>query len=297
MHLFLIRHGETEHNVAGLLAGVTDSRLTNHGLLQAQRLGKYLATTRDLRLTHMYASDLQRAWMTAEELRTGQGTCFKQGAVLPEVVKLELLREQDFGSLEMTAWASRQTFETPTIPTDPNFRHKETAEAMRTRADQFINDFLAPLWALADDSQNQCVAVVSHSLFLACLWKALINRFDARTIHLGPEVGQASPDRPLEYMVMWANTGYLEAEIKVKPTDSAASSVLLDRSLIRQNPTPFSTLTLKVITINGKDHLLNLKRTRGGVGSAAYDTRQKNIDGFFKRPKPDDGAVTGSNIT
>ena len=233
--------------------------------------------------------------MTAEELRTGQRTCLEDGALLPEVVRLELLREQDFGSLEMTAWASKQAFDAPNLRADPNFRHKETAEAMRTRADQFIDDFLAPLWAVADDSQDQCVAVVSHGLFLACLWKALINRFDARTVQLGPEVGQASPDRPLDYMVMWANTGYLEADIKVKPTESMAASMLLDQSSIRlpENSTPLSALTLKVITINGKDHLLNLKRTRGGVGSAAYDTRQKQIDGFFKRPKPYDGAATG----
>ncbi len=233
--------------------------------------------------------------MTADELRRGQQACFKESAALPGIVKLELLREQDFGSLEMTPWASKQAFDAHDARTEANFRHKETAEAMRTRAEQFIDDFMAPLWALVDDSGDQCVAVVSHGLFLACLWKALIIRFDARAIHLGPEVGLASPDRPLDYMPAWHNTGYLEAEIKAVPVQSIASSTLLEQSMTRppERLIPLSSLTLKLITINGRDHLQNLKRTRGGVGSSAYDIRQKQIDGFFKRPKPDDGAERG----
>ena len=38
-------------------------------------------------------------------------------------------------------------------------------------------------------------------------------------------------------------------------------------------------------TVNGKDHLKNLKRTGGGIGSSRHDTSQKNINSFFKRRK------------
>lgn len=38
-------------------------------------------------------------------------------------------------------------------------------------------------------------------------------------------------------------------------------------------------------TVNGRDHLIGLKRTGGGVGSARHDASQKNIDNFFKRQK------------
>ena len=251
-----------------------------------------MAATRNLQLTHIYASDLQRAWITADELRNGQLGHFKDDAALPDIVKLELLREQDFGSLEMTPWASKQAFDAHDARTEATFRHKETVEAMRIRADQFLDDFISPLWALAGDSQDQCVAVVSHGLFLSCLWKALTDRFEARSIRLSPEISQ---DRPLISLAWWSNTGYMELEIKADLADSTASVVLLEHSAIRlpEGSPPLSTLTLKVITVNGQDHLLNLKRTRGGVGSAAHDTRQKQIDGFFKRPKPDDGALTG----
>ncbi|KAF2446801.1 phosphoglycerate mutase-like protein [Karstenula rhodostoma CBS 690.94] len=42
-----------------------------------------------------------------------------------------------------------------------------------------------------------------------------------------------------------------------------------------------------ILTINGKEHLKNLKRTGGGVGSSRHDASQKNIESFFKRRKVD----------
>ncbi|KAL6710868.1 hypothetical protein ACN47E_007925 [Coniothyrium glycines] len=45
--------------------------------------------------------------------------------------------------------------------------------------------------------------------------------------------------------------------------------------------------TTVIRTINGKDHLLGLKRTGGGVGSSRHDASQKSIETFFKRRKVD----------
>jgi len=43
--------------------------------------------------------------------------------------------------------------------------------------------------------------------------------------------------------------------------------------------------TTTIITINGGQHLEGLKRTRGGIGRAQYDEKQKTMDSFFKRAK------------
>ena len=40
-----------------------------------------------------------------------------------------------------------------------------------------------------------------------------------------------------------------------------------------------------VLTIDGKQHLQGFKRTRGGIGRAQYDEKQKTMDSFFKRSK------------
>lgn len=42
-----------------------------------------------------------------------------------------------------------------------------------------------------------------------------------------------------------------------------------------------------ILTIDGKDHLKGFKRTRGGIGRAEHDEKQKTMDSFFKRAKKD----------
>lgn len=62
-------------------------------------------------------------------------------------------------------------------------------------------------------------------------------------------------------------------------TQSAKSSISSSLSASLQE------VTTTILTINGRDHLKGLKRTRGGVGSARYDTTQQSIETFFKRRK------------
>jgi hypothetical protein len=45
--------------------------------------------------------------------------------------------------------------------------------------------------------------------------------------------------------------------------------------------------TTTILTINGKEHLIGLKRTGCGVGSSRHDASQKSIETFFKRRKVD----------
>lgn len=297
MHVFLIRHGETEHNVAGLLAGVSDSRLTNHGVQQTQRLGRYLASHRSLRFTRIYASDLQRAYMTAEEIQKHQ-TAQWSATGIPEVVRLPVLREQDFGSYELVPWASRRAqhaldSRTPN-PQDPAFRPQETSESMTLRADAFIADFILPLatslWETEHDSAKECVAVVSHGLFLSALWKSLLSKFNAGGVVLGPNIEVLNYGRPLEYLPSWHNTAFLELTVRRKAGDVGTGSTTAENGSTQpQNEywTPFYDCCMIVHAINNRDHLLDLKRARGGIGSAAYDAKQKSLDGFFKRPKDD----------
>lgn len=298
MHLFLVRHGETEHNVAGLLAGVSDSRLTNHGVLQTQRLGSHLVNHRNLRFTHIYASDLQRAFMTAEEIRKAQVSKSTECTSNPDVVKLLLLREQDFGSLELVPWASRraQNAFTPELSSleDPEFRPQETAEAMTHRAECFLSDHILPLLAVAQAENSaivqDCVAVVSHGLFLSVLWRSLLSKFDADGVRINPKVEISTNGRPLAYLPNWSNTGFLELRIG-SPSDIIPSriSAIESSSQEADGTRPLASRLLTILAINSKDHLLNLKRTRGGVGSAPFDARQKSLEGFFKRPKqPED---------
>lgn len=70
-HLFLIRHGETDSNVAGYFHGSTDVPLNNRGLRQADLVAERVATLDALSALH--ASPLMRAAATAQAISTRTG--------------------------------------------------------------------------------------------------------------------------------------------------------------------------------------------------------------------------------
>jgi broad specificity phosphatase PhoE len=84
--ILLARHGESDWNAAGRWQGHVDRPLTGLGRRQAEELGAFLA---DISLDAAYASDLRRAWETAEIAVAGRGV---------EVIRLSELREVDVGS-------------------------------------------------------------------------------------------------------------------------------------------------------------------------------------------------------
>ena len=70
--IYLIRHGETDWNRDGRWQGHSDVPLNAAGQQQAQRLARRLAET-GARCDAFYASDLSRAWQTAEVISGALG--------------------------------------------------------------------------------------------------------------------------------------------------------------------------------------------------------------------------------
>jgi broad specificity phosphatase PhoE len=76
MRLHLVRHGETDHNVARRIQGpLLDDPLNARGAQQAEALARRFAAEREkgLRLAAVYSSPLKRAWMTAEAVARAAG--------------------------------------------------------------------------------------------------------------------------------------------------------------------------------------------------------------------------------
>ena len=65
MKLWLVRHGETEANVAGLYSGHAPTALTERGIRQAQTLGKRLLA---VPFQRAFCSELERTQRTASLL-------------------------------------------------------------------------------------------------------------------------------------------------------------------------------------------------------------------------------------
>jgi broad specificity phosphatase PhoE len=83
--IYLARHGESDWNVERRWQGHADRPLTDRGREQARELAARLA---DVDLDAVYASDLRRAWETAEAVAASKGL---------DVVRLPELREVDVG--------------------------------------------------------------------------------------------------------------------------------------------------------------------------------------------------------
>src|SRR5262245_50858139 len=84
-HVIIVRHGETEWNIAGVRQGHLDSRLTARGIAQAKALAARLGRER---FAALYSSDLGRAVQTAREISIVTGH---------EVVTDARLRERHLG--------------------------------------------------------------------------------------------------------------------------------------------------------------------------------------------------------
>jgi probable phosphoglycerate mutase len=165
-------------------------------------------------------------------------------------MRVEDLREKDFGLSEGKKFGAKEADD-----------GSESHESMRRRVDQFLDRHLCPIID-QHAAENAAVAVVSHGIILNVLLKALLARYPAKP----PLSLLLSERRRSEYLSPWSNTGVLQANLE--PSESNATS--------RSQPVHFI-----VEHVNNVDHLQGLKKTRGGIGSAKFDSRQRTMDSFF----------------
>ena len=283
-------------------AGVRDSALTIHGNLQAERLGRYLAEN-GLRLRKIYSSDLQRALKTAAAIRLAQPLpdCDAAQEAKLQVTALTVLREQDFGFYEGRPFHARSKDSNQSgkenhrshHQDDPDFKDVESKESMALRMSSFLQNYLVPAILSEPMEHNNDIVIVSHGIILSQLWKCFLKLIAKNSITLSPglSVGTGAAT-PLEYLGGWSNTGYLE--LKILKKEATAMSDVATPTIPPSTPDPLNAdshafpplYQYRVIieTVNGKEHLKGLKRTRG-VSSSKFEESQKSIDSFFKKRK------------
>ena len=159
--LYLIRHGETEMNVAGLASGHTDTPLTATGLNQAKEAGLSIKE-RNIILDRIFSSPLQRAHHTAK------GIVKHLDYDEDSIELLELIKERNFGEIEGKSLSkdfgidTDLYFENETLIDDTNGIEK--LEEAHKRAVEAI-DFLKA-------QPEHTILIVTHSNFGRCLYRA-----------------------------------------------------------------------------------------------------------------------------
>lgn len=176
MRLWLVRHGETEANVAGLYSGHAPTPLTERGIAQAQTLGTLL---RNVPVDNVLCSELERARHTTQLILAEREVPVRN---MPE------LNEMFFGDWEMrhhrdlaredaenyAVWCNDWQNATPT--------NGEGFQAFSRRVERFIAQ-------LAEYKACQNLLVVSHQGVLSVLIARLLSMPAAAMWHFRVEQG------------------------------------------------------------------------------------------------------------
>ena len=201
--IIAIRHGETAWNVDTRIQGHLDIPLSANGRWQAERLAEAL---RDETITAIYASDLTRAWETAQYVGQVHGL---------QLTKEVGLRERDFGDFEGKTFAEIEVL----LPEqslrwrkrDPEFYPAggESLTTMRTRV-------LEAAERLAAQHPGEQIALVGHGGVMDVLYRAA-TRLDIQAPRTWA-LGNAAINRLLWTpegftLVGWANTQHLDEDV------------------------------------------------------------------------------------
>lgn len=159
--VLLVRHGQTDWNLAQRVQGQLDIPLNHAGRAQAAALGRALATEP---LDAIYSSDLMRAYETAAAVAAQPGQ--------PEVRPEAGLRERRFGSFEGLSFAEIEA----RFPRDnERWRTRDLAYAPGGHGEPlpvFHERALVAVTRLAQRHLGGRILLVSHGGVLDCLYRA-----------------------------------------------------------------------------------------------------------------------------
>ena len=151
--LYVVRHGETAWNVAGLLQGQLDTDLNERGHRQAHSAALYMRRHLGECIKAVYSSDLLRTTDTAAPIAAAFG--------LP-IIRDVHLRETHFGHWQGSRWddiESRHKHDHSRWNTDPDFAIAGGGESRRNR----FRRLCIALHKIALRHLGQHVVVVTHS--------------------------------------------------------------------------------------------------------------------------------------
>ena len=186
--IIAIRHGETAWNADTRIQGQIDIPLSDVGRRQAALLGQALA---DEPVTAIYASDLLRAWETAE---------FLGRAVAVPLTPEKALRERCFGEFEGKTFTEIEA----QLPEQSQRWRKRDPEFTPTGGESLVTlreRVLAAAARLAADHPGELIALVAHGGVMDVLYRAA-TRLDIQAPRTWA-LGNAAINR-----LLWTPTGF-----------------------------------------------------------------------------------------
>lgn len=195
IRLILIRHGETDANVARVIQGITDVPLNDLGNLQADRTAEFLANTN---MDIMYSSHLTRALQTAGKISKING--------------LNINIDKRLAELEMGIFAgyTRKLLKT-TFPDEYKKFGKDKHYVVPggESYENFKNRVLESLYEIISKcQQGSTVCIVSHGGVLECI-RRHVNKKHKEIIFFNAGISELFYDNDTWEVGFWNNADHL----------------------------------------------------------------------------------------
>lgn len=147
--IYIIRHGQSEDNIAGILGGNRDSSLTELGMKQAESAASQIL---DKGISLIYSSPLRRALTTANIIAAILG--------IKDIIPDERLRERDFGILTGKPYSDIEELASGIIQTEKiryflNAPQAESFPDTYLRGQEFIREII-------DRHTDDNILIVTH---------------------------------------------------------------------------------------------------------------------------------------
>jgi probable phosphoglycerate mutase len=198
----LVRHGETDWNVARRIQGHTDIPLNAHGLAQASQLAQSLVKSK-LQFDVLYTSDLQRAAHTAHAIEE----TFHMPAIHSSA-----LRERHLGSLQGLTLDEASIAE-PELWRAHLARKLDHEMSGGESISQFASRIRDVMEKLKREHPGKTILLVSHGGVLDVMYRITTNQaLDAERIAAVPNasLNWISYDGKSWKLDCWADTSHLD---------------------------------------------------------------------------------------
>lgn len=157
MKLFLIRHGQTDWNLAGKIQGSYDSELNNIGIFQAKDLSRKILDLK-YKFSKIYTSKQKRALKTAQILSE---------SVNIEYTPVDGLEEINLGEWEGLSWAEVKG-KYPKEYREWYLNRRYTKAPKGESYQDMLERVLKAVHKIIDENSDD-VVVVTHSAVIMCL--------------------------------------------------------------------------------------------------------------------------------
>lgn len=201
MKLYIIRHGQTEWNVARRLQGWNNSNLTREGIADAKNLAKRLE---DINFDYIYSSPQKRAFETAEIIKRDENI---------DIIQLDGLKEIGFGKwqgMEIADIEKKYKDEYDTYKNTPHlYQPKQGGESFEDIFDRVENS----LQRIIDKGGEQ-VLVVCHGVtirvLIAIIKQIPLEKLYTIPIHIGTALNICQVDEGEIKFILEGDTSHMK---------------------------------------------------------------------------------------